>query len=80
MSVKYRKIEIAILTAKRERNLQKIDDIKLILEHKTRILDERADLQMRKHGFNKSAQFKDLTDEYSTVQRLYRMAHAYAWS
>jgi hypothetical protein len=78
--MKYRKIEIAILTAKRERNLQKMDDIKMILEHRTRLLDMKADERMKRSGFTKSAEFKEIAAEYSAVQRLHRMTTAYAWS
>jgi phosphosulfolactate synthase (CoM biosynthesis protein A) len=78
--MKYRKIEVAILSAKRERNLQRMDDIKMILEHKTRILDMEADQSMKRSGFMKSKKFKDISEEYSLVQRLHRMTQAYAWS
>ena len=78
--MKYRKIEIAILTAKRERNIQRMDDIKMILEHQTRLLDMKADKQMKKARFMKSAEFKAVSEEYSTVQRLHRLTQAYAWS
>lgn len=78
--MKYRKIEVAILSAKRERNIQRMDDIKMILEHQTRLLDMKADDTMKHSGFTKSAQFKDIAAEYSAVQRLHRMAQAYAWS
>ena len=78
--MKYRKIEVAILTAKRERDIQKMEDIKKILDHRTRMLDVSIDRQMKKPGFMKAKQFKDLSEEYSTVQRLHRMTNAYAWS
>lgn len=78
--MKYRKIEVAILTAKRERDIQKMEDIKKILDHRSRILDVSIDEQMKKPGFTRSAQFKALSEEYSTVQRLHRMTNAYAWS
>lgn len=78
--MKYRKIEVAILSAKRERNIQKMDDIKMILEHQTRLLDMKADEQMKRSGFTKSAEFKSTSEEYSMVQRLHRMVSAYAWS
>lgn len=78
--MKYRKIEVAILSAKRERNLQRMEDIKMILEHKTRILDMEADQTMKRSGFMKSQKFKDISAEYSTVQRLHRLTQAYAWS
>lgn len=78
--MKYRKIEIAILSAKRERNIQRMEDIKSILEHRTRVLDMEADRQMTKSRFQKSEAFKNLSEEYSAVQRLYRMTQAYAWS
>jgi phosphosulfolactate synthase (CoM biosynthesis protein A) len=78
--MKYRKIEVAILSAKRERNLQRMEDIKMILEHKTRILDMEADQSMKRSGFTKSQKFKDISEEYSLVQRLHRLTQAYAWS
>ena len=78
--MKYRKIEVAILSAKRERNLRRMEDIKMILEHKTRILDMEADQTMKRSGFMKSQKFKDISVEYSTVQRLHRLTQAYAWS
>lgn len=78
--MKYRKIEVAILSAKRERNLQRMDDIKMILEHQTRLLDMKADEKMKHSGFTKSSEFKTIAEEYSAVQRLHRMAQAYGWS
>lgn len=78
--MKYRKIEIAILSAKRERNIQRMDDIKMILEHQTRLLDMKTDAQMKRAKFMKSAEFKATSEEYSVVQRLHRLTQAYAWS
>ena len=74
--MKYRKIEVAILSAKRERNLQRMEDIKMILEHKTRILDMEADQTMKRSGFKRQMRPKS----EPTVQRLHRLTQAYAWS
>lgn len=78
--MKYQKIEYAILTAQRERNLTKLGDIQTILDHKTRILNMSLAKLMTGTSFEKRPQFKKVSEEYSTVARLHRMVGAYAWS
>ena len=79
--MKYRKIEVAVLNAKRTHNIDQITDIKNVLEHRKRMLDMKIDsIPTSKMTFEDDSAYAGITEEYSQINRLFRIMDAYAWS
>lgn len=76
----FRKIEIAIMSAKRENNIQRVEDIRSILIHHKKVLDMKLDSVMKGSGFETSKPFMKMTSDYSQIARLSRVVDAYGRS
>jgi hypothetical protein len=78
-TMKYRKLELAVLDASKTRNLDKMTDVMTILEHSKRVLDMKIDSIPTSNMNLADAEFSKINDEYTEINRLFRITAAYAW-
>lgn len=73
--MQYRMIESALMTARREHNLARVDELESILLHKKKVLDVKLEKTMIGSTFEKRAPFQALSKEYSEVARLFKVVN-----
>ena len=78
-TMKYRKLEVAVLNASKTRNLDKMNDVLTILGHNKRVLDMKIDSIPTSHMNLTDSEFSKINDEYTEINRLFRVTAAYAW-
>jgi hypothetical protein len=71
------KIENAILSSKRVHDVDNLENVKMILSHKIRVLNHRIEKLMIGEEFEQTPKFKAAADEFASVSRLMRIAESY---
>lgn len=78
--MKFGAFEIAILSAAREKDTERMKDIVEISERNKKIVEGKIDVVMSKAGFETKEEFKNLSTEYSNIERILRLASVYGGS
>lgn len=74
----HQKIENAILASNRLKDTETLSTIKMILDHKARVLNHKIEKLMIGEEFEQTPKFKATADEFAAIARLTRIAESYA--